>query len=44
MMSSILQPERMARVEKPRQGQTLFVFTFVKRKKNNNNKDYLLLT
>lgn len=29
----ILQPERMARVEKPRQMQTLFVLTFVKRKK-----------
>ena len=31
----------MARVEKPRQEQNVFVLTFVKRK-NNNNKDYLL--
>lgn len=33
----------MARVEKPRQVQNVFVLTFVKRKNNNNNnKDYLL--
>ena len=31
----------MARVEKPRQVQNVFVLTFVKRKNNNNNKDYL---
>lgn len=42
MMSSILQLERIARVEKPRQVQNAFVLTFVKRKNNNNNKDYLL--